>query len=229
MKPDEFVARLYEEGAVAILRTDDQDTAAGAMEAATRGGFTILEFTLGCPGAWELVAEFSQREGVVVGVGTVLEPEQAERAVASGARFIVSPVTDERVIDAARSLGVAAIPGAFTATEMQRAHLAGAPLQKLFPAPGEGPSYARALLGPLPHLRLVPTNGVTPENAARWIEAGVHAVGFVASLFDARELASRDYAAIEARARRCLAAVESAHRPRSRRPARAVGSLSSED
>lgn len=218
MTPDAFVDSLFERRAVAILRTDDQETAARAMEAAVRGGFRILEFTLGCPGAYELIRDFSGREGLTVGVGTVLEPGQAERAVAAGARFVVSPVTDERVIDVARQLGVAAMPGAFTATEMERAHRAGAQLQKLFPAPGSGPAHARMLLGPLPHLRLVPTSGVTAANAADWIAAGVHAVGFVASLFDAGELAAGDFDGVEARARRCLAAVAAAERPRRRTP-----------
>lgn len=207
MTPSEFVDHLHQVRAVAILRTDDQERAARAMEAAVRGGFRILEFTLGCPGAYELVREFSDREGLVVGVGTVLEPDQAEHAVEAGARFIVSPVTDERVIDAAREAGVAAMPGAFTATEMERARRAGAHLQKLFPAPGIGPAYVRMLLGPLPSLRIVPTSGVTVDNAADWLAAGAHAVGFVASLFDADAIRAGRYDDIESTARECIRSV----------------------
>lgn len=208
MTPEQFVEHLGTRRAVAILRTDDQERAARAMDAAVRGGFRILEFTLGCPGAYELVREFCARdEELVIGVGTVLEPEQAERAVEAGARFIVSPVVDERVIDAAHAAGVAAMPGAFTATEMQRARRAGAQLQKLFPAPGNGPAYARMLLGPLPELRLVPTSGVTADNAADWLAAGVYALGFVASLFDADTIRDGRYEDIESRARACLRAV----------------------
>lgn len=213
MNPESFVAKLYQERATAIVRTDDQDTAARAMEAAVRGGFRLLEFTLSCPGAYELVRDFSAREGMVVGMGTVLEPAQAERAVDAGARFLVSPVTDERVIAAARELGVAAMPGAFTATELERAHRAGAQLQKLFPAPANGPEYVRMLLGPLPHLRLVPTSGVTAGNVAEWIAAGAHAVGFVSSLFDPTLLRERRFDELEQRARACIDAVRAATRP----------------
>lgn len=208
MTADEFVDHLERQRAVAILRTDDQERAALAMEAAVRGGFRVLEFTLGCPGAYELVREFSAREDLVVGVGTVLEPEQAEHAVEAGARFIVSPVVDERVIAAAAELGVAAMPGAFTATEMERARRAGAQLQKLFPAPANGPAYVHMLLGPLPGLRVVPTSGVTPDNAGDWLAAGAHAVGFVASLFDAQTLRDGRYDDVESRARECIRSVQ---------------------
>jgi 2-dehydro-3-deoxyphosphogluconate aldolase/(4S)-4-hydroxy-2-oxoglutarate aldolase len=216
MGPESFVELLYEERAAAIIRTDDQETAASAMVAAARGGFRILEFTLGCPGAYDLIRDFSRREGLVIGVGTVLTPAQAEIAVEAGARFVGSPVTDERVIDAARSLGVAAMPGAFTATELERAHRAGAQLQKLFPAPASGPDYVRAVLGPLPQLRIVPTSGVTAANAADWLAAGAHAVGFVSSLFDPALLRAHRFDDIEQQARACIAAVRAAQRPDSR-------------
>lgn len=210
MQPEEFVRHLGRQQAVAILRTDDQERAARAMEAAVRGGFRVVEFTLGCPGAYDLVRDFVARdEELVVGVGTVLEPEQAEHAVEAGARFIVSPVVDERVIDAAQGLGVAMMPGAHTATEMERARRAGAQLQKLFPAPASGPDYVRMLLGPLPHLRIVPTSGVTVDNASDWIAAGCHAVGFVGSLFRDRELRDGDWEAVATRARECLRTVSS--------------------
>jgi len=207
MKPDEFVAFLETTRCSAILRTDVAEAAAPAMEAAVRGGFRVIEFTLTIPGVLERIAEFSHREGVVVGAGTVLTVEQARAAVESGARFLVSPVVDEAVIEEAARLGVAVMPGTHTPTEMLRAHAAGAQLQKLFPAPGLGPAYVRACLGPLPFLRIVPTNGVNAENAAAWLSAGAHALGFVAPLFDAEEVRSGRADLIEARARRLLAAV----------------------
>jgi Entner-Doudoroff aldolase len=202
-----FVEHLGRQRASAILRCDDQRIAAEAMEAAVRGGFTILEFTLTVPGAYELIQDFSQRPGLVVGAGTVLDTEQAERAVGSGASFLVSPVVDPEVIAAAGRLGVAAMPGTHTPTEMLAAHRHGAPLQKLFPAPGLGPAYVQACLGPLPFLRLVPTNGVDEGNAHQWLEAGAYALGFVASLFAPGDLRNKDFEAIEARARRILARV----------------------
>lgn len=207
MKPDEFVDLLGAVRASAILRTDVEEAAAPAMEAAVRGGFRVIEFTLTIPGVLDRIAEFSRRDGLVVGAGTVLTIEDARAAVEHGARFLVSPVVDEAVIEEAARLGVAVMPGTHTPTEMLRAHRAGAQLQKLFPAPGLGPAYVSACLGPLPDLRIVPTNGVDVENAAAWLRAGAHALGFVAPLFEAAEVRAGAVDAIEARARRLLAAV----------------------
>jgi len=127
--------------------------------------------------------------------------------VEHGARFLVSPVMDPAVIDAARRLGVAVMPGTHTPTEMHLAHRLGAQLVKLFPAPGLGPEYVHACLGPLPFLKIVPTNGVDETNIARWIAAGAHAVGLVACLFDASEIRAGRFDLVEARGRALLAAL----------------------
>jgi 2-dehydro-3-deoxyphosphogluconate aldolase/(4S)-4-hydroxy-2-oxoglutarate aldolase len=205
--PHAFVEHFGREQASAILRTDDQDRAAQAMEAAVRGGFSIIEFTLSIPGAFDLVREFSQRDGLVVGTGTVMDEHQARQSVAAGARFLVSPVVDEAVIAVAGELEVACMPGCHTPTEMLRAHRAGAQLCKLFPAPAGGPAWVRSVLGPMPQLRIVPTNGVDEHNAGDWIAAGAFAVGFVNTLFEPADIAAGRWEAIEARARRCLAAI----------------------
>jgi len=210
MRPDQFVARLRQERASAILRTHDLEIARKAMEAAVRGGFRAIEFTLTIPHAMELISEFSRRPDLVVGAGTVLTVEQVREAVRAGARFLVSPVTDEAVIAAASALGVASIPGTFTPTEMVRAHAAGATLIKLFPAPGIGPHYVRQVLGPLPHLKIIPTAGVDAANAAAYLEAGAWAVGFVASLFAPDDLAAGRFDKVEERARQLRAAVAAA-------------------
>jgi 2-dehydro-3-deoxyphosphogluconate aldolase/(4S)-4-hydroxy-2-oxoglutarate aldolase len=212
LSPDAFVERFGREKASAILRCSDQERAAQAMEAAVRGGFTVIEFTLSIPGAFDLVREFSQREGLVVGTGTVMDEHQARQSVAAGARFLVSPVVDEAVISVAEELEVACMPGCQTPTEMVRAHRAGAQLLKLFPAPAGGPAWVRSVLGPLPQLKIVPTNGVDEHNAGEWIAAGAFAVGFVATLFDAADIAAGDWDAIEMRARRCLAAARTGGR-----------------
>lgn len=209
MKPDDFVELLGREKASAILRTNDQEKAAKAMEAAIRGGFRIIEFTLTVPGVYELVQEFSRRDGLVVGTGTVMDAEQAQKSVEAGARFLVSPVVDEIVIEAANELGVASMPGTHTPTEMLRAHRAGAQLCKLFPCPHGGPDWVRAVLGPMPYLKIVPTNGADQHNAGDWIAAGAFATGFVAPLFVPSEVAAGNWDAIEERARQCLAAAQS--------------------
>ena len=207
MRPEEFVSFLHAHKASAILRTSMSQAAKPAMDAALRGGFKVIEFTLTTPGALELIGEFSKRQGIVVGAGTVLTADDANAAVDAGAAFLVSPVIDEAVIEAARSLGVAMMPGTHTPTEMLRAHRAGASLQKLFPAPGIGPAYVKACLGPMPFLRIVPTSGVDESNAAAYLQAGAFAVGFVTSLFDPDDLAAGRFNTIEQRARSVLAAL----------------------
>jgi len=210
MPAEQFVQLFGQVRASAIVRSDDRDTAEQAMDAAVRAGFTICEFTLTTPGALELIEQFAQRDGLVVGAGTVLTLEDAERAVDAGATFLVSPVTDAAVVDAARAMHVAMMPGCFTATELHNAHHLGAPLQKLFPAPGIGPKYVKAMLGPLPMLRIVPTNGVHENNAASYLKAGAHAVGFTTALFDPNDLRERRFEAIEQRGAKLLEAVRSA-------------------
>ena len=212
MTPDLFVETLWRERASAILRTDDSSVARAAMNAAVEGGFRVIEFTLTIPDAYDLIREFSERTDLVVGAGTVLLPEHAQAAVAAGARFLVSPVADETVIRRARELGVAMMPGVHTPNEMVSAHQAGAPLLKVFPGPAGGPSYLKSCLGPLPFLRLVPTNGVDETNVTQWLAAGAWGVGFVADLFAPQDLAQRNYAAITQRARRIRAVVEAYER-----------------
>lgn len=200
MAPAEFVQFFGSERASAILRTHDQNLARQAMNAAIGGGFRIVEFTLSTPGALELIEEFSARADLVVGAGTVLTVEDAQNAVKAGAKFLVSPVVDEAVIDEAATLQVAVMPGCCSPTEMLRAHRAGASLQKLFPEQSIGPRWVKQTLGPLPFLKIVPTSGVTLENATDYLRAGSFAVGFVNSLFDPLEIAKENWPAIERRA-----------------------------
>jgi Entner-Doudoroff aldolase len=206
MDPEAFAELLADEKASAILRTSDPDAAEPAMEAAIRGGFRVVEFTLTTPGAFDLIARFSAREELVVGAGTVLSPEEVREAVAAGARFVVSPVVDPEVIQEALRHGVAAMPGTHTPTEMLAAHRAGAQLQKVFPLIAGGAAGIRACLGPMPFLRLVPTNGVDENNVRDVLAAGAHAVGFVTPLFDPEEMAAGRWDRIEERARRLTTA-----------------------
>mgnify|MGYP002623485928 CR=1 FL=1 len=210
MSEEPFLEILARERASAILRTGDEAVARRAMRAAVEGGFRVIEFTLTTPGALKLIAEFAAEPNLVVGAGTVLTVEQAEQAVEAGARFLVSPVVDEAVIIRAASLGAAAMPGCATPTEMLRAHNGGAALQKLFPEPGTGPAWVKQTLGPLPFLRIVPTSGVTLENAAAYLAAGAFAIGFVNSLFDPADLAAARFEAVRERAAAMCAAVKGA-------------------
>ena len=208
MTPDQFVEYFNRDRASAILRTHDQRLARGAMEAAIRGGFRIVEVTLSIPQAFDLIEEFARREDLVVGAGTVLTTQEAREAVRLGARFLVSPVVDAAVIEEARALGVASMPGCSTPTEMLSAYRAGAPLQKLFPEQGAGPRWVRQTLGPLPFLNIVPTAGVTLESVAEYLRAGSAAVGFVNSLFDPADILREDWTTISQRAAAMRKAVQ---------------------
>ncbi len=195
------MASIEHERVSAIIRTNDRSLASDAMDAAVDGGFRIIEFTLTTPGALELIAEFSNRSTLIVGAGTVLTTNQACDAVSAGAKFLVSPVVDPAVIAEAARLDVPSIPGAYTPTEMENAYRSGADLVKVFPAPAGGVGFIEAIRGPLPHLRLFPTAGVTPDNFLEYLRAGCAGVGFVRSLFEPTDLASGDLSAIRDRAR----------------------------
>lgn len=205
MRPVEFLQALRAAKATAILRTTSSTAAEPALLAAVRGGFRIVECTLNTPGALKAIEKLASHEGVVVGAGTVLSADDARDAVTAGASFLVSPVVDEAVIASAQALGVAMIPGCATPTEMLRAHRLGAPLQKLFPAPPDGPAWVKATLGPLPFLRIVPTSGVDASNAAEHLRAGAFAVGFVSSLFQPSDVLAGRFDVIEERAKKLLA------------------------
>jgi 2-dehydro-3-deoxyphosphogluconate aldolase/(4S)-4-hydroxy-2-oxoglutarate aldolase len=198
---------IREARAVAILRCNDHAVGRNALAAAVRGGFRVLEVTLGTPGAVEIIADFARDSGVLVGAGTVLTVEQARAAAQAGARFLVSPVLDVEVVAEASRLGCVMIPGCATPTELWKAHRAGAPLQKLFPAPAGGPTWLRSVLAPMPFLRVIPTNGVEVDNASEWLAAGAFAIGCVRSVFSPDLLAAHAWEAIENRARAVLAAV----------------------
>jgi len=142
-----------------------------------------------------------------VGAGTVLTKEQARAAVTAGARFLVSPVVDAAVIDQAHELDVPVVPGAATPTEMETAHRLGADLIKVFPAPAGGVGFIEAIRGPLPHLKLFPTAGVTADNVLDYFRAGCVGAGFVRSLFVPQDMDKRDYAAIRERAERIVTTV----------------------
>ncbi len=207
MSPEAVVGCITDARALAILRTSSTEAVRPALTAAVRGGFRVVELTLNSADAFDHLTWARENLGATVGAGTVLTPDDAQRAVQAGAQFLVSPVVDVAVIQAALRLGVPITPGTSTPTEMLLAHNSGAALQKLFPAPPDGPSFVRACLGPMPFLRIVPTSGVTLDNAAAYLQAGAAAVGFVSSLFDAGDLTAGRFDAIEARARAAVAAV----------------------
>ena len=204
---------LAAERCSAILRTPHAEAVEPAMRAAVDGGFRVIEFTLNTPGALDQIANFSAQENLLVGAGTVLTIDDAKAARDAGARFLVSTVVDEAVIRWTVEQGLVCIPGTFTPTEMLTAHQAGAQIVKLFPAPPSGPDWLRACLGPLPFLRIFPTNGVTQDNAAQWLQAGAFGVGFVGCLFEGEDMQNGRFESIRERANLMTQAVKSVTEP----------------
>ena len=194
------VDTIQRERVSAIIRTEDQSLAHDAIQAAVDGGFRVVEFTLTTPGALELISVFAKRSELLVGAGTVMTPALARQAVEAGASFLVSPIYDRDVVVEAAVLDAVCIPGAQTPTEMETVHRSGADFVKVFPAPAGGVDFIRAIRGPLPHLRLFPTAGATPDNFTEYLDAGCAGVGFVRTLFTSDNMSSGDFAAIRERA-----------------------------
>lgn len=203
---------LETERCSAILRTHIERAVAPAMQAAVDAGFKVIEFTLNTPGAFEQITEFSEKDDLLVGAGTVMSCDDAQAAVEAGASFIVSPITDVEVIGWCSQEDILCIPGTYTPSEMMQAHRAGAKVVKLFPGPVDGPAYLRACRGPLPFLKIFPTSGVTEANAAEFLAAGAFGLGFVGCLFDPGDLEAERFDAIYERGQRILKIVQQAPR-----------------
>ncbi|WP_405813901.1 bifunctional 4-hydroxy-2-oxoglutarate aldolase/2-dehydro-3-deoxy-phosphogluconate aldolase [Streptomyces sp. NBC_01390] len=182
---------------IPVLTVPDPATAAPLAEALTAGGATCAEVTFRAHGAEQVLREMAAHGGLTVGAGTVLTPEQAERAVQAGARFVVSPGYDEEVVAKCRELGVPVVPGIATATELMRALRAGLDTVKLFPAEALGGLATLLALGaPFPQTRFVPTGGIRPEQLAAYLAVpSVLAVGG-SWMATATHLARGDYATI---------------------------------
>ena len=204
---------LLESGVIAVVRAPEADRVRAVARALAAGGVGAVEITLTTPGAIAMIADLARDDelgGCVVGAGTVLDEAAVRAVIDAGARFVVSPTLDQAVIRACRERAVPCMPGAFTPTEILEAWRAGASLVKLFPAASLGPDFIRDVLAPLPFLRLVPSGGVTLENAAEWIRAGAAAVSVGGALLRAALLGHESAAELTARARLLVTQVRAA-------------------
>ena len=191
-------------GVIAVVRLPDAKGLRSAAAALAAGGVSAVEITLTTPGALDAIAELASDDGMagcVVGAGTVLDEQAARDVVARGARFVVSPTLDRSVVRICRDKGITCIPGAFTPTELLEAWRTGATAVKLFPASTGGPRYLREVLAPMPFLRVVPSGGVSLENAAEWIRAGAAAISVGSALVSAAPVGHAAWAELTTRAR----------------------------
>lgn len=203
--------RIAATGVIAVLRGIDPAAVPSVVEAIVDGGVDVVEITADSPAAVDAIETIeADFDDVLVGAGTVLDAEVVRRLTDAGAEFIVSPTTDETVIQAGHLAGVPVAPGAFTPTEVHRANRAGADLVKVFPASTGGPGHLRSLGGPLSGIDLLPTGGIDATNAGAYVEAGAVAVGVGGGIVDHKAIAAGTFDVIRANASDVVAAVEAA-------------------
>jgi 2-dehydro-3-deoxyphosphogluconate aldolase/(4S)-4-hydroxy-2-oxoglutarate aldolase len=207
-----IVRDIEDAGVIAVIRLASGAQLRAVTEALIEGGVRALEVTMTVPRAVSLIEELVSLlpSDVLVGAGTVLDPETASDVIRAGAKFVVSPVFRRSLIERCHRFEIPVMPGCFTPTEILDAWEAGADLVKVFPATALGPGYVKDVRGPLPQVRLVPTGGVTKENAGDWIRAGAVAIGVGTALVDRAAVDEQRFDAITANARHFMSAVQHA-------------------
>lgn len=207
-----IVGAIEAAGVVAVVRLNDASVGGEVARALAAGGVKAIEVTMTVPNAVRLIEELcgALPADVIVGAGTVLDAETARLVILAGARFVVSPVFRPDVIAMSHRHDVPVMPGCFTPTEILDAWEAGADIVKVFPATALGPGFFKDVRGPLPQVRLMPTGGVTRENAGAWIRAGAVAIGVGTALVDPKAVAERRFEAITGSARHFIEAVRQA-------------------
>ena len=210
MTKTEASKRILEVGIVPIVRARTAEQALAAAEAVCAGGVSVVEVTMTVPGAIQVIEELCRKLGrqVLIGAGTVLDAETADRCLAAGAQFLVSPGFDLETVKLACRRGVLMMAGALTPTEVVAAWKAGSDFVKIFPCGNVGgPKYIKALRGPLPQVPMVPTGGVNLSTVADFIRAGAAAVGVGSELVSAAALESGDMREITEAARQYVSIV----------------------
>ena len=209
MNAAETVAEVLEKRIVAVVRAPSPDRVMDICRALADGGVTVLEITFTVPDALDLIRKVRDDLGdrITLGAGTVLDPETGRAAILAGAEFIVSPTINLDLIRLCKRYDKAVMPGAFTPTEILTAWEAGADIVKVFPADVGGPAYFKAIRGPLPQIKLMPTGGVNLDTARAFLDAGAVALGTGSSLVTKSAVASGNMAEITSLARQFCAIV----------------------
>jgi 2-dehydro-3-deoxyphosphogluconate aldolase/(4S)-4-hydroxy-2-oxoglutarate aldolase len=213
MNKTDVLKQIRDIGIIPVVRATSADEAMRAIDAIREGGVSVLEITMTVPGAVSVIEQLAKNYGndVLVGAGTVLDPETARACILSGAKFVVSPALNVETIECCRRYGVAVMPGALTPTEVVKAWTAGADFVKVFPAGAlGGASYLKALKAPLPQIELVPTGGVSLTTAADFIKAGASALGVGVDLVDLKTLRDGQATFITERAKQYVQIVRDA-------------------
>jgi 2-dehydro-3-deoxyphosphogluconate aldolase/(4S)-4-hydroxy-2-oxoglutarate aldolase len=203
MKKAEALDFILSTRVIAVIRLADTEKLSKVVEAIKAGGIKAIEITMTTAGALESIAAMSKKKGagVLIGAGTVLDPITAVQAIHAGADFIVSPITNFEMIAACRRYDTFVAPGALTPTEILAAWERGADVVKVFPATSVGPKYFKDILGPLPQVRLMPTGGVTIENAREFIRSGACCVAIGTALVDTKAIAEGNWGVLTQKAK----------------------------
>jgi 2-dehydro-3-deoxyphosphogluconate aldolase/(4S)-4-hydroxy-2-oxoglutarate aldolase len=198
MSRDRTLARILACGIVAVVRAETSEPLVKLVKVAkalAEGGVTAIEVTFTVPGAIDVIRQVRQELGdlIALGAGTVLDPETARAAILAGAEYIVAPTVNHEVIRLCRRYDKAVMPGALTPTEVLSAWESGADIVKIFPADVGGPAYLKALRGPLPQIRMMPTGGVDLNTAENFLKAGACCLGVGGSLVEPKAVAAGDF------------------------------------
>jgi 2-dehydro-3-deoxyphosphogluconate aldolase/(4S)-4-hydroxy-2-oxoglutarate aldolase len=206
------VERLCAKGIIAVVRADSSEQLLDVARSLLAGGVDCIEITMTTPNALEVIARCREAMGEesLIGVGSVLNAETAERAIAAGAQYVISPIFDPQIIATAHLAEVPAVPGTFSPTEILAATNAGADLVKVFPATRLGPGFFKDVLAPMPHLKLSPTGGVNLDTAGDFIRAGAVTLAVGSALVKKDAIRSGDLGVIESLARQFVQAVAEA-------------------
>jgi 2-dehydro-3-deoxyphosphogluconate aldolase / (4S)-4-hydroxy-2-oxoglutarate aldolase len=210
MTSKEILAFITEVGIVPVIRTSSAESAVQAVDAIYKGGVRAAEITMTVPGAVRALEKVADRFGdrIMLGAGTVLDPETARICMLAGAQFFVTPALRVSTIEMAKRYSKVICPGALTPTEVLTAWEAGADVVKVFPCGNVGGAkYIKALKGPFPQIEMIPTGGVNLETTGDFLKAGACAVAVGGELVDAKTISEGRYDIIEDRARQFLAAV----------------------
>lgn len=193
------LTRVLDRGIVAILRATNGDKLVQVAEALVAGGIDVIEVTFTVPRVLDIISAVRDKLGdrILLGAGTVLDAESARAAMLAGAEFIVTPVVSRPVIETCRRYDKLVMAGAFTPTEILTAWEAGSDIVKVFPADIGGPNYLKAVHGPLPQVRLLPTGGVNLETLESFVKAGASAVGLGTALVEKSALERGDMQRIQ--------------------------------
>ena len=212
MSKETDLQRVLDLGLVAIIRAPNGDRLLEVAEALYAGGIDVIEVTFTVPGVIDIIKQLRDKIGdrILLGAGTVLDVETARAAILAGAEFIVTPTVNTEVIKLCQRYGKVVMSGAFTPTEILTAWEAGADIVKVFPADVGGPSYLKAVHGPLPQVRLLPTGGVNLDTLNSFVKAGACAVGLGGALVEKDALENGDMQRIENAARDFVKAMQKA-------------------